>query len=433
MREEEIFHRARTRRDREERAAYLEQACGGDAALRASIEALLRADVGATGFMDRPPDVAATVDVRGSERPGTVIGPCKLLQEIGEGGMGTVFMVEQAEPVRRMVALKLVRPGVDSRQIVARFEAERQALAMMDHPSIARVLDAGTTGNVAGGWWRVEGKEVNEAFAPSTRHAPPATPSGRPYFVMELVKGIPIADYCDQNHLSPRERLELFVPVCRAIQHAHQKGIIHRDLKPSNVLVARYDDRPVPKVIDFGVAKATGPRLTERTLFTQFGQLVGTLEYMSPEQAAFNALDIDTRSDISAGAFAADVRRYLEDEPVQACPPSAGYRLRKFVRRNRGPLAAAVALAVALIAGVGSVIAVQARADRERAAAAERATRRAATDASIAAAIREAAERTDEAWGASAITRIACSGRPMRRSRRCAGPTTSPPGGCRAK
>ena len=229
MSEEAIFHQARARTDPAERAAYLQQACGDDAALRASVEALLRADVGASGFMDGPPpDPDATVDAPIGERPGTVIGPYKLLQEIGEGGMGTVFMAEQTEPVRRMVALKLVRPGMDSRQILARFEAERQALAMMDHPNIAKVLDAGTT------------------------------PTGRPYFVMELVKGVPITEYCDQNHLSPAQRLELFVPVCQAVQHAHQKGIIHRDLKPSNVLVARYDDRPVPKVIDFGVAKATG-------------------------------------------------------------------------------------------------------------------------------------------------------------------------------
>src|SRR6516225_4469840 len=215
MSEEVIFHQARARIDPEERAAYLEQACGGDAALRATVEALLRADVGASSFMEGPQrDPAATVDVPTGERPGMVIGPYKLLQEIGEGGMGTVFMAEQVEPVRRMVALKLVRPGMDSRQILARFEAERQALAMMDHPNIAKVLDAG------------------------------ATPTGRPYFVMELVKGVPITDYCDQNHLGPRQRLELFVAVCQAAQHAHQKGIIHRDLKPSNVLVSRQDTTP---------------------------------------------------------------------------------------------------------------------------------------------------------------------------------------------
>jgi serine/threonine protein kinase len=196
------------------------------------------------------------------------IGPYKLLQQIGEGGMGTVFLAEQTEPVQRKVALKIIKPGMDSRHVLARFEAERQALALMDHPNIAKVLDAGTTDN------------------------------SRPYFVMELVKGVPITRYCDEHHLTPRQRLELFVPVCQAVQHAHQKGIIHRDLKPSNVLLARYDSQPGPKVIDFGVAKATGPKLTERTLFTEFGQVVGTLEYMSPEQAELNQLDIDTRSDI---------------------------------------------------------------------------------------------------------------------------------------
>src|SRR5262249_7534333 len=187
---------------------------------------------------------------------------------IGEGGMGAVFMAEQTRPVQRKVALKVVKPGMDSHQVIARFEAERQALALMDHPNIARVLDAGTTD------------------------------SGRPYFVMELVKGVPITKFCDEQHLAPRERLGLFVPVCQALQHAHQKGIIHRDIKPSNVLVALYDGKPVPKVIDFGVAKAIEQRLTERSLFTQLGQVVGTVEYMSPEQAELNALDIDTRSDI---------------------------------------------------------------------------------------------------------------------------------------
>ena len=197
-----------------------------------------------------------------------MIGPYKLLQQLGEGGMGTVFMAEQTQPVQRKVALKIIKAGMDSRQVIARFEAERQALALMDHPNIAKVFDAGTTD------------------------------TGRPYFVMELVKGVPITRYCDEHRLTPKQRLALFVPVCQAVQHAHQKGIIHRDLKPSNVLVAVYDDKPVPKVIDFGIAKATGQQLTERTLFTDIGQVVGTLEYMSPEQAGLNQLDIDTRSDI---------------------------------------------------------------------------------------------------------------------------------------
>jgi tetratricopeptide (TPR) repeat protein len=350
------------------------------------------------------------------------------LQQIGEGGMGTIFMAEQTEPVPRKVALKIIKPGMDSRQIVARFEAERQALALMDHPNIARVLDAGTT------------------------------ESGRPYFVMELVHGVPITRYCDERRLTPTERLELFVPVCQAVQHAHQKGIIHRDLKPSNVLVCLYDGKPVPKVIDFGVAKATGRKLTEKTLYTEFGAVIGTLEYMSPEQAELNQLDIDTRSDVyslgvllyelltgttplemkrleevailevlrvtreeepprpstrlstteelpriaanrglepkklsglvrgeldwivmkalekdrnrrydTAGGLAADVERYLKDEPVQACPPSAGYRLRKFVRRNKGPMLAVAAVFAALTAGavVSTCLAVKALAERD--------------------------------------------------------------------
>src|SRR5205807_5935241 len=203
-----------------------------------------------------------TVDEPIREGRGMVIGPYKLLQPIGEGGMGAVFLAEQTQPVQRRVALKVIKPGMDSRQVLARFEAERQALALMDHPNIAKVLDAG------------------------------ATEGGRPYFVMELVKGVPITRYCDEHHLTLRERLELFVPVCQAVQHAHQKGIIHRDLKPSNVMVCLYDDKPVPKVIDFGVAKAAGTKLTERTLFTEFGSVVGTLEYMSPEQAKLNQLDI---------------------------------------------------------------------------------------------------------------------------------------------
>src|SRR5438093_3514173 len=202
------------------------------------------------------------------ERTGMTIGRYKLLQQIGEGGFGMVFMAEQTEPVQRKVALKVIKAGMDTREIIARFEAERQALALMDHPNIAQVLDGGTTA------------------------------AGRPYFVMELVRGIPITDYCDQTTLSTRERLELFIKVCRAVQHAHQKGVIHRDLKPTNVLVTLHDGEPVPKVIDFGVAKALGQKLTEKTLFTRFEQMIGTPAYMSPEQAALGGLDIDTRSDI---------------------------------------------------------------------------------------------------------------------------------------
>jgi WD40 repeat protein/serine/threonine protein kinase/tetratricopeptide (TPR) repeat protein len=348
-----------------------------------------------------------TTDGPALDRAGTVIGPYKLLQQIGEGGMGIVFMAEQEQPVRRKVALKIIKPGMDSRQVVARFEAERQALAMMDHQNIARVLDAGTTD------------------------------AGRPYFVMELVYGVPITRYCDDNHLTIRERLGLFVPVCKAIQHAHQKGIIHRDLKPSNVLVCLYDGQPVPKVIDFGVAKAIEQRLTERTMFTQYGQIIGTFEYMSPEQAEMNQLGVDTRSDIyslgvmlyelltgstpfqrlreagltemlrtikeaepprpstrlsssqeavriasarrtdpaklaklvrgeldwivikalekdrgrryeTANGLARDIQHYLADEPVEACPPSAGYRLRKFARKNRSFLITAGAFVLLL-------------------------------------------------------------------------------------
>src|SRR5262249_29511403 len=202
------------------------------------------------------------------ERPGTVIGPYKLMEQIGEGGMGLVFVAEQTQPVRRRVALKLIKPGMGSRDVIARFEAERQAPAPMDHPNIPPVFAGGTTA------------------------------SGRPYFVMELVKGIPIVEYCDQRQLTARQRLELFVSVCTAVQHAHGKGIIHRDLKPSNVLVAPHDGVPVVKVIDFGVAKAVGQRLTDKTIYTRFAQMIGTPLYMSPEQAEVNALDVDTRSDV---------------------------------------------------------------------------------------------------------------------------------------
>src|SRR5579864_3017364 len=248
---------------------FLEQACAGDALLRAEVEKLLRARSEMGSFHESPrPAPLVTIDEQIGGCPGTVIGSYKLLEQIGEGGFGVVFMAEQLEPIRRKVALKVLKPGMDTRQVVARFEAERQALALMDHPNIAHVFDGGETA------------------------------SGRPYFVMELVKGVRITDFCDQEQLSVRRRLELFVSVCQAVQHAHQKGIIHRDLKPSNVLVTLHDDKAVAKVIDFGIAKASGRQLTEKTLFTNFAQMIGTPLYMSPEQAQMSGLDVDTRSDI---------------------------------------------------------------------------------------------------------------------------------------
>src|SRR4051812_30379182 len=253
------------------RPAYLDEACGGDSELRARVDALLRALDEASEFLAEPAAEGTAQTTSAPSAHGaaeTRIGRYKLLEKLGEGGMGVVYVAEQEHPVRRRVALKVIKLGMDTRQVIARFEAERQALARMDHPNIARVLDAG------------------------------ATDGGRPYFVMELVHGVSITKYCDDNRLTPRERLELFVPVCQAIHHAHQKGIIHRDIKPSNVMVTLCDGKPVPKVIDFGVAKATEQRLTERTLFTQYGAMVGTLEYVSPEQAEMSALGVDTRSDV---------------------------------------------------------------------------------------------------------------------------------------
>ncbi len=406
------------------RAAFLDRECGDDAELRQRLDALLAAHDHPESALERPLAANPETHTFDADPPtdawpgpadasGTVLaGKYRLTERIGEGGMGSVWLAHQSEPVKRKVAVKLIKAGMDSKAVLARFEAERQALAMMDHPNIAKVFDGG----------------LHEH---------------RPFFVMELVKGVPITEYCDARKLTPKERLELFVPACHAIQHAHQKGIIHRDIKPSNVLVALYDDRPVVKVIDFGVAKATGGTLTEATMDTGFGGVVGTPQYMSPEQATFNNLDIDTRSDVyalgvllyellvgsppfgsaelkargllemlrvvreeepprpshklstadtlpslaavrgtepkaltgllrseldwivmkalekersrryeTANGFAADVLRYLAGEPVHAHPPSAGYRLKKFVRKNRGPVIAATLVLAALVAGV---------------------------------------------------------------------------------
>jgi WD40 repeat protein/serine/threonine protein kinase len=414
MREREIFDAALAIANPAERSAYLDEVCSGNRELRQHIEGLLDMHQQLGSFLEpRASSPAATNSESPTECPGTVIGQYKLLQQIGEGGMGVVYMAEQEKPVRRCVALKIIKPGMDSKQVITRFEAERQALALMDHTNIAKVHDAGTTD------------------------------TGRPYFVMELVHGVPITQFCDEKQLTPRKRLELFVPVCQAIQHAHQKGIIHRDIKPSNVLVTMYDDKPVPKVIDFGVAKSIEQRLTEKTLFTQFGALVGTFEYMSPEQAEMNAFGVDTRSDIyslgvllyelltgttpleleqlraaalselvrlikeeepprpsvrlsssnalpkiaaarktepaklsklvrgeidwivmkclekdrsrryeTANGLARDVERYLHDEPVEACPPSVSYRLRTFARKYRLPVTVTAAFALLLVVGV---------------------------------------------------------------------------------
>jgi serine/threonine protein kinase len=267
--EKEIFDAAIEIENREERDTYVLKACGDDKKLLASVQKLLEYNE-SSSFLDTPVlGSDATIDISPiSESPGTVIGRYKLLEKIGEGGMATVYMAEQERPLHRRVALKIIKLGMDTKQVIGRFEAERQALAMMDHPNIATVLDAGTT------------------------------ETGRPYFVMELVRGLPINEFCDKNNLTTQERLELFISVCQAVQHAHQRGIIHRDIKPSNVLVTLHDGKPVAKVIDFGIAKALNQRLTEKTVFTRYSQMIGTPEYMSPEQAEMSGLDIDTRSDV---------------------------------------------------------------------------------------------------------------------------------------
>ena len=420
MTERELFVAALHLRDAA-RVAFLDLACD-DRTVRSRVESLLLEHERLGGFLEpsaapdeAAPDPNATTDLPGEHLDTVIAGKYKLMELIGEGGMGSVWRAQQTEPVKRFVAVKLIKSGMDSKAVLARFEAERQALAVMDHPNIARILDGGVT------------------------------EAGSPFFVMELVKGVPITEFCDARKMTPKQRLELFVPVCQAIQHAHQKGVIHRDIKPSNVLIALYDDKAVPKVIDFGIAKATGQALTDSSYQTAFGGVVGTPEYMSPEQASLNNLDIDTRSDVyslgvllyellagsppfrsadlkqagmlemlrvvreeepprpstkvstantlpsisanrgtepkkltgllrneldwivmkalekdrarryeSANGFAADVQRHLAGEAVQAHPPSAGYRMRKFIRRHKGRVLAASLLFAALVAGLAS-------------------------------------------------------------------------------
>src|SRR5688572_4842296 len=282
--------------DESERQAFVARATAGDNNLRAELQGMVRDYFASADLLDRPAVLLPTIDQYPAPKIGMQIGPYKLLEQIGEGGMGVVYMAQQTQPVKRKVALKVIKPGMDSQQVIARFEAERQALAMMDHPNIARIYDAGMTGETQNSECRPQ-RNTDSNYILNSEFCI-LNSAARPYFVMELVRGVPITDYCESHRLQTKDRLVLFSSVCHAVQHAHLKGIIHRDLKPSNVLVTLHDGVPVVKVIDFGVAKAVNQELTERTLFTQFSQMIGTPLYMSPEQAEMSGLDIDTRSDV---------------------------------------------------------------------------------------------------------------------------------------
>ncbi|PHS06952.1 MAG: hypothetical protein COA78_13845 [Blastopirellula sp.] len=435
-----VFSKALEIASPEQRSAYLDQACKGNPQLRSEVEQLMQAIDQAGSFMERPIlGSSTTTEFRPiTEKIGTLIGPYKIREQLAEGGMGVVYVADQEVPVRRRVALKVIKPGMATKDVVARFEAERQALAMMDHPHIAHIFDGGVT------------------------------ESGQPFFAMELVHGLPITQYCDQHKLTSVQRLELFSKVCKAVQHAHQKGIIHRDIKPSNVLIAEIDGAAVPKIIDFGIAKAMNQKLTDQTIYTQFSQMVGTPLYMSPEQVSMDTLDIDTRSDVyslgvllyelltgktpfdreiikqsgfdefrrviredepqrpsaaistlqaqalstvaenrhgdprklcgelrgeldwivmralekdrnrryeSASSFAADVQRYLDDEPVEACTPSFGYRLQKSVRRHKALLTTSALVLVTLLAGIGGSVSYAIKADKAATSAEESETK----------------------------------------------------------
>ena len=428
--EKSIFKAALELKTPPERTAYVEKVCAADPALKERILALLKAREHKGDFLEALLDEPAVSleDQNLEEKPDTVIGRYKLLEQIGEGGMAVVYMAEQQEPIHRKVALKIIKLGMDTKSVIARFEAERQALAMMEHPNIAKVLDAG------------------------------ATDTGRPYFVMELVKGASITDFCDINNLSTHERLELFVQICQAVQHAHQKGIIHRDIKPTNVMVTLHDGVPIPKVIDFGIAKAVNHRLTEKTLFTRYAQMIGTPAYMSPEQAEMSGLDIDIRTDVfslgtllyelltgsppfeseyllsksyeemqriireeeparpstkistlgealidvakyrntspealhklirsdldwivmktlekdrdrrydTVSEFAADIKRHLNHEPVLAGPPNTLYCIKKFIQRHRVFISATTAIITTILIGLAATTVMYYRAEHSR-------------------------------------------------------------------